>query len=142
MKHYLPDLVHALLSYKGWAANQIALEYCHRKKNNPYSAIFWVDPRMEASVKEGFQAIFEQIKKPAGVVSDIQARVAIVLRMFSSWPVRWLLVIDNYDDPNAFPKIADLIPQGELGAILVTSRHGILVGIQAPMAASRVDTLA
>ncbi len=46
-----------------------------------------------------------------------------MLRMFSSWSFQWLLVFDNYDNPNAFPNIADFIPQSELGAILVTSRH-------------------
>lgn len=32
-------------------------------------------------------------------------------------------MFDNYDNPNTFPNIAEFIPQSELGAILVTSRH-------------------
>ena len=43
--------------------------------------------------------------------------------MLSSWSIRWLLVFDNYENPNGLPNIADFIPQNELGAILVTSRH-------------------
>ncbi len=107
----------------GQGKSQIALEYCHRKKNTPYSAVFWADATTQESVQRSFQAISEQIKKPADVLSDIQARVALVRRMFSSWSVQWLLIFDNYDNPNAFPNIADYIPQSELGAILVTSRH-------------------
>ena len=107
----------------GQGKSQIALEYCHRKKNTPYSAIFWVDATTEESVKGSFQAISEQIRKPADILSDIQARVDLVLRTFSSWSVQWLLVFDNYDNPHAFSNIEDFIPRSEFGAILVTSRH-------------------
>ena len=101
----------------GQGKSQIALEYCHRKRDTLYSAIFWI------SVKGSFQAISEQIKKPTDALPDIQARVAFVLRVFRSWPASWLLVFDNYDNPCAFPNIADFIPESKLGAILVTSRH-------------------
>ena len=33
------------------------------------------------------------------------------------------MVFDNYDNPDTFPNIRDFIPQSELGAILVTSKH-------------------
>ena len=107
----------------GQGKSQIALEYCHRKKDTLYSAIFWIDATTEDSVKGSFQTISEQIKKPTDVLPDIQARVAFVLKIFCSWPAHWLLVLDNYDNPSAFPNIADFIPQSSLGAILVTSRH-------------------
>ncbi len=89
----------------GQGKSQIALEYCHRKKNTQYSAIFWVDATTEESVKGSFQAISEQIRKPADILPDIQARVDLVLRTFSSWSVQWLLVFDNYDNPHAFSNI-------------------------------------
>ncbi len=107
----------------GQGKSQIALEYCHRKRDTPYSAIFWVDAATEDSAKGSFQAISEQIKTPTDSLPDTQARVAFVLRIFRSWPTQWLLVLDNYDDPRAFPNIADFIPQSKFGAVLVTSRH-------------------
>ncbi len=79
--------------------------------------------RQKKSVKESFQAISEQIKKPADVLLGIQAGVALVLRNLISWSVRYLLVFDNYDNPNAFPNIADYIPQSDLRTILVLSRY-------------------
>ena len=107
----------------GQGKSQIALEYCHRKKNTIYSAIFWVDATTVDSTKGSFWAISEEIKRPADVLHDIEARVNFVLRELSSWSIRWLLVFDNYDNLDAFPNITDFIPQNDLGAILVTSRH-------------------
>ena len=45
------------------------------------------------------------------------------MQTFCSWPAQWLLVLDNFDNPSAFRDVADFIPQSNLGAILVTSRH-------------------
>ena len=103
----------------GQGKSQIALEYCHRKRDILYSAIFWIDATTEDSVKGSFQAISEQIKKPTDVLPDIQARVDFVLQIFHSWPAQWLLVLDNYDNPSDFPNVADFIPQSNLGAILL-----------------------
>ena len=107
----------------GQGKSQIALEYCYKKKTTLYPAIFWIDATTENSTKGSFQEISEQIKKPADTLHDTKARIGLVLRMLSSWPIRWLLVFDNYDNPETFPNIRDFIPQSELGAILVTSRH-------------------
>ena len=107
----------------GQGKSQIALEYCHRKKHTLYSAIFWVDASTEDSTKESFCAMSEEIKKPADSIHDTKARVDLVLQTLSYWSIRWLLVFDNYDNPNGFPNIADFIPQNELGATLVTTRH-------------------
>ena len=107
----------------GQGKSQVALEYCHRKRNSPYSAIFWVDATTESSAKGSFQSISECIKAETDYLSNIDARVAFVLRMFTSWTVQWLMVFDNYDNPNTFLNIRDFFPQSERGAILVTSRH-------------------
>ena len=40
-------------------------------------------------------------KKPADVPSDIRARAVLVLRIFGSWSVWWILIFDNYDNPHA-----------------------------------------
>ena len=107
----------------GQRKSQVALEYCRRKRARPYSAIFWVDATSQDRVEGSFQAISERIKRQTDYLSDVNARVAFVLRMLSSWTIKWLLVFDNFDNPDTFPNIRDFIPQSELGAILVTSRH-------------------
>ncbi len=107
----------------GQGKTQVALEYCHRKKDNPYSAIFWVDATTQERAKESLQSIFERIKTQPDYLPDINARVAFVLRIISSWTFKWLMVLDNYDNPDTFPNIQDFIPRSEPGTILVTSRH-------------------
>ncbi|MCJ1344811.1 hypothetical protein MMC31_003014 [Peltigera leucophlebia] len=107
----------------GQGKSQVALEYCRRKKDCPYSAIFWVDATTQDRVEKNFQSISERIKRQTDYLPDIDARVAFVLRILASWTVRWLIVFDNYDNPDTFPNIRDYIPQSELGAVLVTSRH-------------------
>ncbi len=107
----------------GQGKTQVALEYCHRKKNNPYSAIFWVDATAQDRVEGSFQSISERIKRLTDDLPDLKARVAFVRRKLASWTVQWLMVFDNYDNPDTFPNIQDFIPESELGAILVTSRH-------------------
>lgn len=65
----------------------------------------------------------ERIKLGTDYLPDINARLAFVLRILTSWTIQWLMVFDNYDNPDALPNIRDFFPQSEYGAILVTSRH-------------------
>lgn len=107
----------------GQGKSQVALEYCHRKKNSPYSAIFWVDATNENTTTGSFQSISERIKSSTDHLPDSDARVAFVRQALTSRSTSWLLVFDNYDDPIAFPNIRDYFPENDLGAILVTGRH-------------------
>ena len=67
----------------GQGKTQIALEYCHRKKNNPYSATFWVDATTQDTVEGSFQYISECIKRRTDDLPDIKAKVAFVLKIFT-----------------------------------------------------------
>ncbi len=107
----------------GQGKSQVALEYCHRKKNSPYSAIFWVDATNENTTVGSFQSISERLKSPTDHLPDSDTRVAFVLRALTSRFTSWLVIFDNYDDPTAFPNIRDFFPENDLGAILVTGRH-------------------
>ena len=107
----------------GQGKSQTALEYCHRTRNTKYAAVFWVDASTESAVVGSLLSIFEEIKSSTDVFSDVKARVAFVLRKIASWPSKWLLIFDNYDDPRNFPHIKSYFPDGQKGAILVTSRH-------------------
>ncbi len=106
-----------LQGMSGQGKTQVALEYCHRKRNNPYWAIFWVDATNQDRVEGSFQSISERIKGRKDDLPDLQARVAFVRRKLTSWTVQWLMVFDNYDNPDTFPNIQDFIPDNEFGAI-------------------------
>jgi tetratricopeptide (TPR) repeat protein len=107
----------------GQGKSQVAMEYCHQKKDDPFSAIFWIDAASESSVMRTFISISRLISTPIDQLPDNDARIAFVSRKLASWPIRLLLVFDNYDDPEDFPNIRDFFPPNELGAILVTGRH-------------------
>ena len=49
----------------------------------------------------------------------------MVLEIINAWTVKWLLVFDNFDKPEAFEQkpIKDYFPRGGNGCILLTSRH-------------------
>ena len=68
----------------GQGKSQIALEFCRRKKDRPYSAIFWVDATSQDRVEGSFEVISERIKKQTDYLPDMNAREAFVLRMFTS----------------------------------------------------------
>ncbi|KAL9118732.1 MAG: hypothetical protein Q9187_004722 [Circinaria calcarea] len=107
----------------GQGKSQVALEYCRRKRDGPYSAIFWVDATTEGTVIGSFQTIYEHIEAGKHHLPNAKSKVDFVLHAFASWPTSWLMIFDNYDDPNAFSNLLDFVPRGEHGAILVTSRY-------------------
>ena len=72
----------------GQGKSQVALEYCRRKKDNPYSAIFWLDATTQDRVERSFHSISKRIKRRTDYLPDVNARVAFVLKMFTSWTVQ------------------------------------------------------
>lgn len=118
--------VFVLKGMGGCGKSQLALEFCHRAKNNDsYSAIFWIDATSSESTNQSFNSIAKTISKTAINMADNEANVQLVRNELSSWSQPWLLVFDNFDDPNSFisKSITDYFPQVGRGSILVTSRH-------------------
>ncbi|TVY45746.1 Kinesin light chain [Lachnellula occidentalis] len=110
----------------GCGKSQLALEFCHRaKENHGHSAIFWIDATSPASTSQSFSSVAKEMSKDAFDPVDNEANLQFVRSKLSSWPQAWLLVFDNFDDPKSFidKTIKDYFPQSGSGSILVTSRH-------------------
>jgi tetratricopeptide (TPR) repeat protein len=105
----------------GQGKTQIALQYCLQTKKE-YTATLWVDATSEGSVQKAFAAISQELKPPDMSLQDNQ-RVRYVIDTLQEWPDPWLMVFDNYDDPEAFNNIQDYMPVSEQGRVLITSRH-------------------
>jgi hypothetical protein len=105
----------------GQGKTQVALEYCHRAKDQRFKAIFWLDAMSESSLRKGFRTIAEQIKPPEMIIDD-DSGVDLVLEKLGEWPEPWLMILDNYDDPKMFNNLQEYMP-GEDGCFLVTTRH-------------------
>jgi len=112
----------------GQGKSQIALEYCRQAKADNVRAIFWVDAMTENTLRKSLETIAERIKNP-GVTLQDDTRVDFVLESLRDWPQPWLIVFDNYDDPERFSNLQDYIPMGEHGNILVTTRHADVVSL-------------
>jgi Flp pilus assembly protein TadD len=119
-------VVFVLLGMGGCGKSQLALEYCHQAEHNrTYSAIFWIDATSPITAQQGFTTAAQAMLKPNFSVSDDEGNLQFVRSTLNSWHGKWLLVFDNYDDPNAFNNkdLKEYFPQRSQGSILITSRH-------------------
>ena len=103
-------LLHAL---GGQGKSQIVLEYCQSSRGR-YSGIFWVNASTEALAVQHYAGI----AKTLGIVTvagtrDDDDTIRSVVDCLESWNETWLLVFDNYDDPNTFHKVQNFLPQSE-----------------------------
>jgi len=83
----------------GQGKSQIALKYC-QQSTKIYRGIFWANASSETSVTASFVTFAQELDHDvATALKDDQERVKFVLRTLKEWDARWLLVFDNYDDP-------------------------------------------
>ncbi|KAJ5732695.1 hypothetical protein N7493_004176 [Penicillium malachiteum] len=102
----------------GIGKTQLAIAYAESGRGS-YTSGFWLNAVSEASLKDT-SIIFEV--EDLGVLEDKE-----IVRRVHQWlstpkNTRWLLIFDNYDDPDHF-RIDNYYPPASHGAILVTSRR-------------------
>jgi hypothetical protein len=111
----------------GVGKTQLAIAYAESHRGT-YSSVFWLNAASDAALKDSFQSI-------AHLIFDIQNPGALeeklTLTRIHQWlsdpkNTGWLLIFDNYDDPNQF-KIDDYFPPASHGAIVITTRRPDLV---------------
>jgi hypothetical protein len=107
----------ALHGRGGVGMSQTALEYAHRCADQ-YDVIWWIDAEDAAHVGAGLAELAVRLGV-AEPEADAQ-RNAAVLQEYLRSTDRWLIVLDNADDPGAF---AGLLPEGAAGHVLITSRN-------------------
>jgi tetratricopeptide (TPR) repeat protein len=107
----------------GVGKTQLALEYCLRMKESGYfRGIFWLDGSSRNSLYRAMEVI-AKLLSPGQVFDDPDDAVASVRDILSKWNERWLMVIDNFDDPSDLQDIPNFFPDGRCGSILITSRY-------------------
>ena len=77
-----------------------------------YWGIFWINANSDELAKQTFQ----EIAKIGGVADNVSA----AKHWLSNLKYRWLLIIDNADNPHV--KLEHYFPEGERGHILVSTR--------------------
>ncbi|OAK99446.1 HET-domain-containing protein [Phaeosphaeriaceae sp. SRC1lsM3a] len=91
-------------------------ELCVKVANtlrDSFWAVCWVDVSSEVTARSDFVTIAETLHCPAESVGE-------VVRMLSCTRRRWLLILDNADDPDFDYSV--YFPSGSHGAVLITSR--------------------
>ncbi|MFI5933654.1 FxSxx-COOH system tetratricopeptide repeat protein [Actinoplanes sp. NPDC051494] len=107
----------ALIGLPGVGKTQTALEYVYRFAAS-YDGVWWISAAQPGQVRIALADVATSLSLPGGNVEEQVAAVLEALR--KAVPVRkWLVVLDNVDDP---AELAELLPAGP-GHILVTSRN-------------------
>ncbi|KAF4630452.1 hypothetical protein G7Y89_g7685 [Cudoniella acicularis] len=112
----------------GQGKTALAIDSCRQAElNHLFLAIFWLDASSTEALKKGLIAISDMVKHSMDQTdrSD-EERIEFTLQIIGSWNRSWLLIFDNYDNPDQFQSLSRYMPSSSQGSILVTSRNSDL----------------
>ncbi|EFR04926.1 kinesin light chain [Nannizzia gypsea CBS 118893] len=111
----------------GMGKTQLAIAYAKRYRTL-YTSIFWLNTATETTLKDSFRLIAKTIFdiQDPDILEPDQTIIHICRWLSDTENTQWLLIFDNYDDPNQF-KIEQYYPLASHGAIIVTTRRPDLV---------------
>ena len=116
-----------LIGMGGSGKTQLALQFCRRAEEHfGFMAVAWVDAASPASVLQSYRAMAKHVPHPPDHDIDEDGVMSLVKGSLQKFQRSWLVVLDNYDNPQAFSarSIKEYIPlTGKNGHVLVTSRH-------------------
>jgi hypothetical protein len=107
----------------GIGKTQLAIAYTTRHHND-YESVFWLNATSIATLKEDFRSMAEIIFgiQDAEGLKDDQLVTEVRRWLSDQKNKQWLVIFDNYDDPDQF-KIDQYYPSASHGAIIVTTRR-------------------
>ena len=122
----------------GVGKTQLAISFA-KQHSMEYSAVFWLNAKSENTLKQGFVAMMASIpgldlpqQRATTAAAYGEGEIVEQVRQWLSKPgnSRWLLILDNYDNPllsqtNADPEAYDLklyFPSKHQGSIIITTR--------------------
>jgi hypothetical protein len=111
----------------GIGKTQLAIAFALRHYQED-SSVFWIDASSEDAVKDSFRSIAEavfDVRDPTTLAGE-QSITHAKRWLSDRRNTRWLLVFDNYDDPESY-RIERYYPHTLHGSIIVTTRRPDLV---------------
>ncbi|KFY82422.1 hypothetical protein V498_08591 [Pseudogymnoascus sp. VKM F-4517 (FW-2822)] len=112
----------------GQGKTALAIDFCREAETKHFFlAIFWFNASTEETLKKDLITLSGVVKRRADQIFESNdERIEFTLQMIESWNRPWLLVFDNYDNPDRFQNLSRYIPPSSHGSILVTSRNSNL----------------
>ena len=108
-----------LYALGGQGKTQIVLQYCKSSRKH-YRGIFWVNASSETLAKQSYNNIAAALKlSSSNEVGHEYQTINNIKEYLENWEENWLLVFDNYDDPNKFTKIQHFLPKCEYWLIIL-----------------------
>ncbi|KAK5072316.1 hypothetical protein LTR70_010521 [Exophiala xenobiotica] len=111
----------------GMGKTQLAIAYA-RQHHARYTSVLWLNATSELTLMVSFRSIAETLLavSPAKKLDDEEALRNVLGWLSDVRNTQWLLVYDNYDEPEQFA-ITDYMPNTCSGTIIITTRLPDLV---------------
>jgi tetratricopeptide (TPR) repeat protein len=102
----------------GVGKTQLVSRFAHQRRDE-YDVVWWVRAEQEATRFADYAALAAKLELPDAADAS-QAEQVAATKSWLERSARWLLIFDNAPDPEA---IAALLPDGQAGHVLITSRR-------------------
>lgn len=107
----------------GIGKTQLAITYAKRHRTC-YTSIFWLNATSEVSLKTSLRNVAYRALPPETVnkLNDEQIYIYVSNWLSEHENTRWLLIFDNYDDPDQY-QLQKYYPFVAHGSVIVTTRQ-------------------
>jgi hypothetical protein len=107
----------------GIGKTQVAITYAKRHRHS-YSSTFWLNANTKVTLNSSLRAVANRIIPPETVskLNNDQIWVHVSNWLSEHNNSRWLLIFDNYDDPDEY-KITQYHSSVAHGSIIITTRQ-------------------
>jgi len=111
----------------GIGKTQLAIAYAERHRRS-YASIFWLNATSSKTLQASLHQLAQHILTPDEFehCNDDQLMVRVSQWLSETDNTRWLLIFDNYDDPDQY-QITKFYPYASHGSITITTRLPDLV---------------
>lgn len=108
----------------GIGKTQLAITYAKRQCHL-YDTVFWINAASESVLNQSYRLVARRILDMTtyrGLNDDDEVLLCVTNWLLDIRNTRWLLIFDNYDDPDAYD-IGKYCPYGLHGSAIITTRY-------------------
>lgn len=111
----------------GIGKTQLAIAYAYQYRLS-YDSVIWLNMISELTLRASFRSLAQKLLKAQDLekLTNEQILDQSLEWLLNSKNTRWLLIFDNYDEPDRID-ISNYIPDASHGSIIITTRYPDLV---------------